>query len=542
MILSKFAIVAWSTLRMLAASNDFDRFLDGNTVYIEQGNYLLHNEISLLQIEKAIASGRELLQKLESTSYSIPLVEELKQSSVKRLKTAVLTNENQMQLIVASGKEKSRTSRAIELFGDLLHAIAGTPTGAQWRENAKLVQHLKDAMSEQNTLDKSMVKSIKGNGRHILDLDNSALQVAHAMSELSSGLAGFAHLNKVVNVALDNQSLIKSKLLDIYLILMDGKEGRLSALLISNAELKVEIEELTGEVNQKGFYPIYGKDDLPFIYAMRNTITFIKDHKIHSVMAMPLIRLDEKLQAFTLEEPHFKLMGKQTPKVVLLETQGDFMAFVTQEQIPRCVLRKKNMFTCDIRVIKSYDLEPMCVRQWVCNNQEVPSTIIIETVDDKFLFISNKPLEGTISCDLGKKEQWKLGSKTALKVPKNCELITKTFTIEAYQDFVASRSSEFKAVEAEVPQLEVAPINGSLYFGALQSQVDRHRELINESNAKLQIAESKIETALSSSKTIEEIASGTTWHFLPGYISAGLAVVCFVAILFVALKLVKSLT
>jgi hypothetical protein len=542
MILSKFAVLAWSALRMLAAANDFDRFLDGNTVYIEQGNYLLHNEISLLQIEKAIASGNELLQKLEVTNYSIPLVEELKKSSIKRLKAAVLTNEGQLLRIISSGKEKGRMSRAIELFGDLLHAIAGTPTGAQWRENAKLVQHLRDAMGEQKALDQSMVKSLKDNGRHILDLDNTALQTAHALSELSSGLAGYAHLNKVINVALDNQNTINNKLLDIYLILMDGKEGRLSALLISNEELKVEIEELTGEVNQKGFYPIYGKDDLPFIYSMRNTITFIKDHKIHSVMAMPLIRLDEKLQAFTLEEPHFKLMGKQTPKVVLLEIQGNFMAFVTQEQIPKCVLRKNNMFTCDIRVIKSYDLEPMCVRQWVCNAQEVPSTIVVETVDDKFFFVSDKPLEGTISCDLGKKEKWTLGKKTALKVPKNCELVTKTFTIEAYQDFAASTKSEFKAVQAEVPQLEVAPINGSLYFGALQNRVDKHKKLIDENNAKLQITENKLDAALSSSKTIEEIASGTTWHFLPGYIAAGLAVVCFIAILLIALRLIKSLT
>jgi hypothetical protein len=287
MIWSRYSVLSWGSalVDMHAAANSFDEFLDGNTVFIEHGNYLLHNEIDLKRIEQAIEKGYALAADLELRNFSIPLVEDTKRVGVNRLKQATYENLKRLKKMLEIDFTPGRFTRAIELFGDILHAIAGTPTGAQWRENARLVNQLKEAMEGQTNLDRTLVKSLKENTRHLLDLSEVDVTLAQKIAGINGEIVGFAHLSRIVEAGLDNQRIIRDRLTAIQFILQDSKMGRLSTLLIESNDLAKEIEELTGVVNRKGLYPAFGPNDLHYIYNLKNTLTFIKGGKIHSASA-----------------------------------------------------------------------------------------------------------------------------------------------------------------------------------------------------------------------------------------------------------------
>jgi hypothetical protein len=403
------------------------------------------------------------------------------------------------------------------------------------------VNHLKDALDGQKDLNKAFIKSLRKEEDHLLQSDRALLLLATKEQDLKSELLGFVKVNEVISAGLDNQMAIKDKLVTIQFVLAEGKAGRLSAMLINNAELGVELDEISKAVGARGLSPVFAKKDRKFIYTMPNAVTFIKEGVLHSIIAIPLIKLSEKFEAFTLNEALFEQLNKQTPRILLMERYGEYMAYITGENMANCTPRM-SAFTCGIRVVKIFDTDPICVRQWnFCGEQEIPKTVVVETEGDKFLFSTNAPLNATLTCALGKSENYMLGNKGAIRVPKHCTLNAKSFMIQAAEDFESIVKKTFHLEQVNVPQLEIrASLDGDRELVEdLRAKIDVHKEQIGEVNDKLEEAQSKITTALNNSAKIEELASGTTWHFLPGYVASGLAVVCFIAIIFLVLRLAR---
>jgi hypothetical protein len=541
MIISKFAVLAFGA--RMSFGQTLDTFLNGNAVYIEQGHYLLHNEIDLAKIHRSILEGNNLAGILNEKSFSIPLLDEQKKGGVARIRRAVARNKDLLQTILeVDVGVSSRTTRAIELFGDLLHAIAGTPTGSQWRKNEQLVGHLKAAVDGQAELNKDFIRSLKEQGKHTLELDETAIALAKQSNWLSNEITGLTNLNKIIDTGIENQEIIREKLFTIQFILLEGRLGRLSAFLIDHAQLSKELDEITGIVSKRGLYPVYGKGDLQATYNLPNAITFIQDGKIHSVIAMPLVRRSEVYKAFTLNENLFSQPTRQTPRILLVERSGQFIAYITQDNMALCTKHKK-IFVCDLRVVKIWDTEPMCVKQWGCGAQTIPKTIVVQTADeDKFIFNSNKAINASLVCDLGRSDNLELGMRGALRIPKNCELNSKAFKIQAKEDFSSGYKKDFELEQMAVPQIDHLGIEreeDSELIGNLSAQLSVHSAQFEAVNKEIESTNSKINSALNSTSSLESVANGTAWHFLPGYMSAGLGVICFIAILFLALRLLK---
>jgi hypothetical protein len=194
MILSKFALWGVMIVKMFAAVENIEDLLNGKSVYIEKGHYLLHNEIKISNILEGIEGRRCLIRELEAKNFTIPLVEELRKSGISRLKLATNSNKEQVLMILSKGNNRCQTARAIELLGDLIHVIAGNPTAAQWRSNVKLINHLKDAIQGQSDLNKAFITSIKKEESRLLQVDGKMLQLATANDMIRSELSGYGQI------------------------------------------------------------------------------------------------------------------------------------------------------------------------------------------------------------------------------------------------------------------------------------------------------------------------------------------------------------
>jgi hypothetical protein len=516
----------------------FTRLENNDQIYFENGHFLLHNAINLTTIWEEIKAGEDMAKTLEK--HKLGNLETQKNALAARIRADAAANKQAFDALLEDTSPNIRNNRAIEFLGDIIHAIAGNPTAAQWRDNVKIVAGLSAAINGQQSISKTMIKSINKNSDSILDLDRADIKLANTLDSIklrinleNNTLWNFISITSFAEAAVQNQRRVANKINAVHIILLEGKHGLLSQLMVPKTQLRREIAEIASNVQKKGLFPLYTGSDSVFYYTLSATTTFIHNNAVHSVLAIPLINYDRRWISFRLDLEHFQLNTELTPSVILVDHLARFVTFISKKNEQLC--KKANQgYVCPGRPVDILDKMPLCVQTQSCNVQIIPSTFFIEADNSRYFFSSNKNLSVHITCEVGMSKKINLGFQGQVVVPPNCILTGEFLKLQALDDFEGpTHLLDFNLVNQPVPPLHLRFANESArsLVNDMVTKLNLHEENFSTLQKDLNATRFEVNSSYTRLLDAENSNGFLTAHLTPGYVvSALLAIASIIAI------------
>ncbi len=397
--------------------------------------FLVHTYIDTTPTRQALIKLKNIAEKAKDMNKSNDKGNEGEEESIFR--TEDMTTFENMNIIATHLLDELaqleglsvRDGRGIDLIGDLIHEIAGTPSGRQHQELVEKVNAIMESQKQEITGAIRVTERIEAVPHGLKEQNDHLLEITDILKVHEKRLQAIERNELLIFNVLEFFStaekvihLSEVNIRRINIINSDGKENFLSVHAISTKELLNIIQNAAFRADSLD--PVF-KMNIGEYYTHKLARTSWQNAKIHTSLKIPLINTKEKykLEPITQEERESsKLDITDFAARAVNEESGGF-SYLSTDDLKECNILNTQLFLCQRRKIE--------MRSDKVIVYEITPTHIMICLDE------DTEKEATRRCE-GEESSIMLKHTQILKVAHQCSVIHNLFFISKLSFHAAS--------------------------------------------------------------------------------------------------------
>ena len=313
--------------------------------------------------------------------------------------------------------------RSIDILGDLLHTVAGTPSRDMHEELVRKVDTIMNVVGKEGTRNIKLAQKVNILA-HELEKENEnlrlATQVIRTQKKRLDSLERLVYnLDNLIEFEASSNTLLRladNVITKIDMVFMEGKNHYLSTHAISPTQMREIVQKAAFEASSLD--PLFKKNVEKYYTTKLARVTW-EGTRLHVTVKIPLVNEREKynIEAVTLVE-------KETAKVPLddyvgrlkNEVTGGF-SYLSLRDIRECNRLEMNELLCQRRLIEIRNADVLVY--------EISPTLILFDLEGSI----SKSMRLVCEGEKGMGTEIALEHPRVVKIPENCTVAHESFFI-----------------------------------------------------------------------------------------------------------------